>query len=114
MTPNQKKAMWDSECVKMRTVPEEFGACFVQACDDILRFRDVVALPKDNWVALAEDAVRCTERKVEKTKVKNGPKEAGDGELRELRIGVPRDVFRRMRRAGFVSGRRSRLREGGA
>lgn len=56
----------------------------MQKFEDVLCFGDVGAVGGDDWMEVAEDAVCVLGGQTEKTVVRVGLKENGDGDLSEL------------------------------
>lgn len=74
------------------SVAEKCRACSMQECEDVLRLGYVGAVAEDDWMAVAEVALKITEREVEEIGDRDGTEETVDGEQGEFFSGLARDV----------------------
>lgn len=70
----------------------EFEPCCAPDCEDVLCFGVVGPVLRDDWAVVGEDAVSVTDREAEKTGVRSGLNEAGDGELGEAHFEIAAGV----------------------
>lgn len=70
-----KAGKLDDEAKDCASVAVEFGACFLQDCENVLCFGNVDKVSTDSFLAAVENAVTVKEEKVEESRVKNKLKE---------------------------------------